>query len=218
MMIENENKTLETNKKSTAIVLNEFQTDSSNMFIDPTILETNKKDEHHGTHFANESTAIVFNESQPDSSNMFIDPRILETNKKEEHHHIHFVIQPKATVLSSILLELEICFTYHPLMGQITTNSTNMVIMEANLPTGYQSDADSSMDLLDNDLIERIESLNDDTKVILYFDSLVANRSQCIKIDGEKTNDVVEFKPVAIQMYDYYNRSRSDVTFYNIES
>lgn len=113
-------------------------------------------------------------------------------------------------------LNLEICFTYQrPL--ELLNATTNMVIMEINLPSGFRSDAESNFDIDDNELIQRIESRNSDSTIILYFDNLLANVKNCLSFAADKISDVIKPKPAAIIVYDYYNLSRSNTEFYTVQ-
>ncbi|KAM7352027.1 thioester-containing protein 1 allele S1-like [Cochliomyia hominivorax] len=112
-------------------------------------------------------------------------------------------------------MDLEICFTYHALRHDIS-NSTNMVIMEANLPTGFKTESEFSRDLVENEFIQRIETKDDDTKMLLYFDKLSTEVKHCVTIESFKANEVKEYKPAAVVMYDYYNTSRFNSEFYTI--
>ena len=128
----------------------------------------------------------------------------------------HFLIQPNASLESSYQLILKVCFTFKPQLDN--TEITNMVLLEANLPSGFRSDAETSPSLEDNELVEKIETKNEDSTVILYLNNLEANMKYCLYIEAEKITDVDNRKPVAIVMYDYYDTNRKNTVFYNIES
>ena len=157
----------------------------------------------------------IFNETPQSEDLLLLESRSMDALVAAPKFQ-HFLIKPQAHILNSHLLDLEICFIYQYL-GHQHINSTNMVILEANLPSGYRSYAENSEDLIGNDLIERIESKNDGTLILLYFDSLSVNSSHCINIEGQKLSDIINIQPVAITMYDYYNASRSTTVFYTPE-
>lgn len=148
------------------------------------------------------------------SENIILQPRSMNALELAPKLH-NFLIKPQVHILSSYLMNLEVCFTYQS-PGHQHMN-TNMVILEVNLPSGFRSNAENSEALIENDLIERIESKNDDTLFVLYIGGLSVNGSHCVDIECQKLNDVINLQPVAITMYDYYNTSRSDTIFYNIE-
>ncbi|KAM7351081.1 uncharacterized protein ACRADG_004066 [Cochliomyia hominivorax] len=136
-------------------------------------------------------------------------------NIKNDNETKHFTMKIKPTLYDDQEMDLEICFTYHALMQDIS-NSTNMVIMEANLPSGFMTEADMSTNLLENEFIQRIELQDEDTKILLYFDKLSTEVKHCVTIESFKANEVKQYKPSAIVMYDYYNTSRFNSEFYTI--
>lgn len=127
----------------------------------------------------------------------------------------NFHIQVETRSLNIIEKEIQICFEY--LSDQRNAGTTNMVIMEINLPSGYRSQAEDSYDLMENDLIQRIASKNDQSTVILYFDNLVPKVQHCLSVEAEQTHEIEKLKPAAILMYDYYNMSRHDTVFYGFK-
>ncbi|XP_073826198.1 thioester-containing protein 1 allele S1-like [Musca autumnalis] len=127
----------------------------------------------------------------------------------------HFQIEPKTKFLNPAEILLEICFTYKP--QQQSSDATNMIIMEVNLPSGYTSNDEDSNDLLENEIIQRIEAKNDQTTIIIYFEKLTANVRNCLNILAVKIHDVIQPKPASISIYDYYNISRHDTVFYSIQ-
>lgn len=110
-------------------------------------------------------------------------------------------------------IDLEICFTYYAPQESIT-NSYNIVIMEANLLPGYK--ALTNQNLLEFEFVQRIETINEDTTMILYFDKLTSEQDYCINILMSKTNEVEEAKAAAVVMYEYYDTSRINLEFYSV--
>ena len=50
-------------------------------------------------------------------------------------------------------------------------DSTNMAVMEVELPSGYAADVESLPNIRNQGLgIKRVDTENDDTRVIVYFD------------------------------------------------
>ncbi|XP_061390945.1 thioester-containing protein 1 allele R1-like, partial [Musca vetustissima] len=119
----------------------------------------------------------------------------------------HFRIQAKAQFMNLQELNVEICFTYLETISSANSKSddktsfSNMVIMKLNLPSGYRTDAEFSQSLLENELIQRIESMNSESSLNIYFDNLEAGDENCIIILADKTHDVMNRKPVAIEIY-----------------
>lgn len=90
--------------------------------------------------------------------------------------------------------------------------------MEINLPSGCRSDVESFYDIEDNELIQRIETKNSDSTIVLYIENLLAGLRNCLNFPVDIVNDVIKPKPAAMMIYDYYNLSRSNTEFYNIEN
>lgn len=134
-------------------------------------------------------------------------PRRKAISSKAKNEVKYFIIEPKANILNNDL-DLEICYTY--------TTSTNMVIMEVNLPSGYRTDDEVLENLQNNSFVQRNEAKNDYTTVILYLDKLEINEQNCINILAYKTSNVFERKSVPIVMYDYYNTATYNSIFYNV--
>ncbi|XP_073822275.1 thioester-containing protein 1 allele S3-like [Musca autumnalis] len=140
------------------------------------------------------------------------------------HYHIisednfkHFRIQPKAKFLNPEELLVEVCFNYRQdANSDAGGTGTNMIIMETNLPSGFTTSEDYSNELLDNELVDRIELKNSDTTVVMYFEKLSANVDNCFNLMADKINDVTQRKPASVAVYDYYNISRHDTAFYSI--
>ncbi|XP_073814291.1 thioester-containing protein 1 allele R1-like, partial [Musca autumnalis] len=135
----------------------------------------------------------------------------------------HFQIKPMAHKVNAQELNVDICFMYETSFPTTDPNRndgdtfSNMVIMKLSLPSGYRTDAEFSRNLLENELIQRIESKNSESTLIIYFDNLAAGDEHCISVSADKTHDVMNRKPVAVQMSDYYNASRTNTVFYTIE-
>lgn len=130
----------------------------------------------------------------------------------EEDNFKNFLINPKPKVVNPDEMHLDICFEYQQTDGSIT----NMLIMEANLPSGFMSSNDYRTELLDNEIINRIESKNSETTIIIYFQKIPADTENCVYILADKIIDVTNRKPASIVVYDYYNISRYDTVFYRI--
>ncbi|XP_065356090.1 thioester-containing protein 1 allele S3-like [Calliphora vicina] len=127
----------------------------------------------------------------------------------------HFTIQIKPIYRNAEEINLEICFSYQT-DSDMFNQTTNMVIMEINLPSGFRSEAKNDMILKQKKFVQRIESANSESTIILYLDKLEANTKHCLEIPVDKTNDILMPKPAAIIMYDYYNLSRSNTEFYTL--
>ncbi|XP_046810401.1 CD109 antigen-like [Lucilia cuprina] len=135
-------------------------------------------------------------------------------NIKNDMHRKYFIMNINSTTHNDEEMDLHICFTYQAL--ETINNNTNMVIMEANLPSGFKTEAEFSRDLVENEFIQRIETKNDETVMILYFDKLSTGVRHCVTIETFRSNEIEDPKPSAIVMYDYYNTNRTNTMFYTI--
>lgn len=131
----------------------------------------------------------------------------------------HFQILPKPQLLNDDEMQLEVCFDdmFDTTAKADASSTSNMIIMEGNLPSGCTTNDEGSNDLLENEYIQRIETKNSETTLVIYFAKLMPNEgSLCLNILAVKVHDVLKRKPAAIAVYDYYNISRHDTAFYNI--
>ncbi|XP_037809399.1 LOW QUALITY PROTEIN: C3 and PZP-like alpha-2-macroglobulin domain-containing protein 8 [Lucilia sericata] len=126
----------------------------------------------------------------------------------------YFIMNVNSSSYNDEEMDLHVCFTYQAL--EAVNNNTNMVIMEANLPSGFKTEAEFSRDLVENEFIQRIETKNDETVAILYFDKLSTGIRHCVTIETFRSNEIEDQKPAAIVMYDYYNTNRTNTMFYTI--
>lgn len=117
-----------------------------------------------------------------------------------------FTLKPKVK-LNDDHLNLVIATSYRPPGGKGVKRS-NMVVMEVALPSGYALHTE-----LLNGLkkviptIKLIETKNDDTVAVIYFDYLTSN-SVTLDIDGFREYIVEEQKPAPIIIYDYYDSGK----------
>uniref|UniRef100_A0A1I8MLC1 A-macroglobulin complement component n=1 Tax=Musca domestica TaxID=7370 RepID=A0A1I8MLC1_MUSDO len=124
----------------------------------------------------------------------------------------YFQLAPKVELLNPAEMSLEICFSYI----EPSSKATNMVVMEVNLPSGFSGDEKDMDELLENDIVQRIEMKNSETTIIVYSAQLMAEEKSCLSLMAYKIHDVVYRKAAAIIIYDYYNISRHDTVFYKI--
>ncbi|XP_017758263.1 PREDICTED: CD109 antigen-like isoform X2 [Eufriesea mexicana] len=107
-------------------------------------------------------------------------------------------------------LQLSICSGFVPTKE---ANESNMVVMEVNLPSGFTVDKESLPSLEVSQNVKRVETKNEDTVVILYFDEM--NRQEyCPTVSAFRTHKVAKQKPVPVTIYDYYDSSRRARVFY----
>ncbi|CAB3366518.1 Hypothetical predicted protein [Cloeon dipterum] len=106
-------------------------------------------------------------------------------------------------------LQLSVCSGFTGL-GNI---SSNMAVMEVALPSGYTADPDSLPGLRAAPFVQRVETGEGDTKVILYFDKM-GREEICPTVKAYRTHRVARQKPVPVTLYDYYDSSRRARQFY----
>jgi len=104
-------------------------------------------------------------------------------------------------------LQLSVC-TYFK-----AGNSTNMAVMEVELPSGYVADVDHLHSVTRAKEVKRIDTTNGDTNVIVYFDRITRDLV-CMTVPAHKTYKVANHKPVPVTVYDYYDRSQTARIFY----
>jgi CD109 antigen len=129
-----------------------------------------------------------------------------------------FTIEPvvKPSVYPSSL-EFEACVAFIPDVGADDgTNESNMAVMEIDLPSGYQFDADQRQTLQQTQSVKKLETRNDDTQIVLYFEHLTTVKV-CPQIKAIRTHKVAHQKPVAIVVYDYYDTTRKSRVFYSAD-
>lgn len=119
-----------------------------------------------------------------------------------------FYLNPIIDRTSNInYLQLSIC-TYYKAGDQ-----SNMAIVEIELPSGYVADAEALPSLRRTKDIMRTETLNGDTKIVVYLDK-VTREELCFTVPAYRTSKVSNNKPVPVAIYDYYNRQQAARIFY----
>ncbi|XP_037809422.1 CD109 antigen-like [Lucilia sericata] len=127
----------------------------------------------------------------------------------------HFEIRPKAIYKNEKEINLKVCFIYQT-ESHMTNETSNLVIMEINLPSGFRSEAESSMSLRQNNIVQKIEITNLEATIILYLNKLQANGTYCLELPTYKIIEILKPKSAAIIMYDYYNLNRTNTKFYTL--
>ncbi|XP_068143587.1 thioester-containing protein 1 allele R1 isoform X1 [Drosophila tropicalis] len=124
-----------------------------------------------------------------------------------------FVLDPTVNRNSHAdYLHLSACASFVTVAGEQEQRS-NMAVMEVQLPSGFVVDTDTLPTLESSERIKKVETVNRDTKVIIYFDYL-DRREVCPTLHAYKTIKVTKNRPVAVIMYDYYDNARRARQFY----
>lgn len=100
-------------------------------------------------------------------------------------------------------LQVSICTAF--VSRNLSENTiSNMAVMEVTLPSGFTADVDSlpSLELSEN--VQKVQTSNDLTKVILYFNN-ITRIELCPTISAFRTHKVAKQKPVPVVVYDYYD-------------
>jgi len=119
-----------------------------------------------------------------------------------------FYLSPILDKTSNInYLQLSICTFYK------AGDSSNMAVMEVELPSGYVADVEALPGLTRHKDVKRIDTSDGDTKVQIYLDK-VSREELCVTVPAHRTSKVSGNKPVPVSIYDYYNRQQAARIFY----
>lgn len=66
--------------------------------------------------------------------------------------------------------------------------------------------------------MQLVETKNDESVVVIYFESLPKDVKKCLPIEAFQTHAVANLKPVPIVLYDYYDTTKKATDYYEIES
>lgn len=97
-----------------------------------------------------------------------------------------------------------------------STPESNMAIMEVNLPSGFTADIDSLPSLGASQSIKLVETKNEDTTVVMYFDNFTRDE-YCPTVSAFRTHAVANQRPVAVLLYDYYDTCKYNIIFMKLE-
>ena len=82
---------------------------------------------------------------------------------------------------------------------------TNMVVIEVELPSGFQPKEDS-LDEMSKKLVKLVEYNDKTNSVAIYFDEMPKNRA-CIELEIEQILPVESIQPSIVEIYDYYDQT-----------
>lgn len=119
-----------------------------------------------------------------------------------------FYLNPIVDKASTIdYLQLSVCTFYK------AGDSSNMAVVEVDLPSGYVADNEALPSLRRTKEIKRIDTSEGDTKIQIYLDR-VTKEEICFTVPAHRTTKVSNNKPVPVIIYDYYNRHHAARIFY----
>ncbi|KAJ3654530.1 hypothetical protein Zmor_013712 [Zophobas morio] len=110
-------------------------------------------------------------------------------------------------------LQISICTGFVSRNLSVSPES-NMAVMEVNLPSGFTADVDSLPSLEVSQNVQKVETKNSLTKIVLYFNNITSLYEYCPTISAFRTHKVAKQKPVAVVIYDYYDSSKRARLFY----
>ncbi|XP_073828057.1 CD109 antigen-like [Musca autumnalis] len=113
-------------------------------------------------------------------------------------------------------LSMSVVAEYKPQSDDIT--HSNMVVMEIALPSGYTTHNDNIEPIRRVAQVQRVETKNDDTVIVIYFEQLVAGEPISVEISADKSHAVDKLKPAPITIYDYYNTNERTTVYYDINT
>ncbi|XP_026836728.1 alpha-2-macroglobulin [Drosophila erecta] len=103
-------------------------------------------------------------------------------------------------------MELVVCVEFL----ERSTKASNMAVLEVSLPSGYRSDRSSFKKIRDVEGVGSVDTKNEDSVVIVYFESLAKNESKCIPVEAYRTLEVTNLKPSSVVIYDNYGRKATE--------
>ncbi|KAJ6633451.1 CD109 antigen [Pseudolycoriella hygida] len=94
-------------------------------------------------------------------------------------------------------------------------NTTNMAIVEAELPTGFTADLQTTKSALASVKgFKKVETKNGNTVIVIYLDNL-STVQVCLQVFAYRLCQIADEKPVAVIVQDYYSNDRRKTTFYS---
>ncbi|KAJ6642136.1 CD109 antigen [Pseudolycoriella hygida] len=136
----------------------------------------------------------------------------LNTIESSPRFDLKVDIDPKS---NDFLLMLNICTSYIPIGDD---NKSNMAIVEVELPSGFTADLALIEETVGSKAdVKKIETKNANTVVVIYLDNVSANQI-CLKVIAYRICQIADQRPVAVQVYDYYNTARRKTVFYQIKT
>ncbi|XP_017096897.2 CD109 antigen [Drosophila bipectinata] len=140
----------------------------------------------------------------------------IQYNEAQRKPHASLKITPTVESQSNHQMVLRVCGEYTPL--DQAKQHTNMVLMEIQLPSGYEIDDNELTKIKSSDGVRLAETKNEDTQVIVYFDSLYSHQPICVIVTAARLHAVADQKSSYVKLYDYYIPSLSTVEKYDVKN
>ncbi|XP_061401081.1 thioester-containing protein 1 allele R1-like [Musca vetustissima] len=131
-----------------------------------------------------------------------------------------FIIQHtmKSSAMPPNMLSMNVVAEYKPQSDDKDDpkQCSNMIVMEIALPSGYVCYNHNMESIRKLAQVQRVETKNDDTIIVIYFEKLHSGEPVLIDILADKSHDVGKLKPVPITIYDYYNADQRTTVYYDV--
>ncbi|KAL5290639.1 CD109.2 family protein [Megaselia abdita] len=121
-----------------------------------------------------------------------------------------FTVKPSIKEQKGDLLIVNVVVNY-------ISKESNMAVLEVSLPSGYIADKDAFEKLLLIERVKKVETKNEDTIVVIYFDSLT-KADVSLDVCAMRTHQVEELKKSSVLIYDYYDNTKAAKEFYDMDS
>lgn len=104
-------------------------------------------------------------------------------------------------------LILNICTKY---IADSDGDTTNMAIIEAELPSGFTADLASTKTALASVKgFKKVETKKGNTVIVVYLDNLSSTSELCLQVVAYRLCQVAGQKPVAVTVQDYYRTGKA---------
>ncbi|XP_061392979.1 thioester-containing protein 1 allele R1-like [Musca vetustissima] len=141
-------------------------------------------------------------------------------NVNNEECKPSFIIQHtmKSSAMPPNMLSMNVVAEYKPQSDDKDDpkQCSNMIVMEIALPSGYVCYNHNMESIRKLAQVQRVETKNDDTIIVIYFEKLHSGEPVLIDILADKSHDVGKLKPVPITIYDYYNADQRTTVYYDV--
>ncbi|XP_070069783.1 thioester-containing protein 1 allele S1-like isoform X2 [Drosophila takahashii] len=115
-------------------------------------------------------------------------------------------------------LKLQVCAEYTPLEAADRGKPSNMALMEIQLPSGFVPASEDLDKIRSFAGVKLVETKNEDSMVVVYFDSLTKGDPKCVTVTATRAHAVAMQRPSYVIVYDYYVKERRATQFYQVES
>lgn len=115
-------------------------------------------------------------------------------------------------------LIIDICAQFVPSVNESEEQNTNIIVIEATLPSGFTTNEDELDKLRDYETILFTETKKSDSVAIIYLRSLGIKQQKCLLVEATRTHEVTRQKRAPIIMYDYYDENRKTTEFYGLKT